>query len=220
MKKFTLLELLIVIAILGILISILLPSLNKAREMAKRAVCASNLSQQYRGFAIFGKNNNQKYPGFQHPGRWPMGYFVAGKGHRALYENQLVDAEILFCPSSQKDNWIGIDVTWPHPTEGWFVDYPYWATYLPALLNDNKIAIDMYSASDTMFLSDKMIRNIFGRNVTMNGEWSPAGDVLYSNHAWNNKLNGGNITFNDGHTKWRQFSSMSQRFSMVFEFWW
>ena len=45
MKKFTLIELLIVISIIGILTSILLPSLHKAREKTKSAVCKSNQRQ-------------------------------------------------------------------------------------------------------------------------------------------------------------------------------
>jgi len=42
---FTLIELLMVIAVIIILVSILFPALSKAREMAKNATCKSNLKQ-------------------------------------------------------------------------------------------------------------------------------------------------------------------------------
>jgi prepilin-type N-terminal cleavage/methylation domain-containing protein len=55
---FTLLELIIVIAIIGILVSILLPSLRGAREKSLAAVCLSNQKQLSRGSILQTKENN------------------------------------------------------------------------------------------------------------------------------------------------------------------
>ncbi|MCM8530889.1 MAG: type II secretion system GspH family protein [Lentisphaeraceae bacterium] len=57
MKKFTLIELMVVIAIIGILISMLLPSLSKAREVTKRAVCMN--SEKNLGLLFFNYVNTK-----------------------------------------------------------------------------------------------------------------------------------------------------------------
>lgn len=59
---FTLIELLVVIAIIATLISILLPSLSAARESARAAVCASNLSSVGKAMAIYLAESDGTYP--------------------------------------------------------------------------------------------------------------------------------------------------------------
>ncbi len=59
---FTLIELLVVIAIIALLVSILLPSLNRAQELAKRAVCSTNVRQIGTVMHMYAGDYEGRYP--------------------------------------------------------------------------------------------------------------------------------------------------------------
>ncbi len=67
---FTLIELLVVISIIAILISILLPALAKARELANRAVCMANIRGIIQSMITYSQSNNGTFPA-TYPGYGP-----------------------------------------------------------------------------------------------------------------------------------------------------
>ena len=61
-KAFTLIELLVVIAIIAILAAMLLPSLAKSKESARRAVCKNNMRQITMGIIMYADDNQERFP--------------------------------------------------------------------------------------------------------------------------------------------------------------
>jgi prepilin-type processing-associated H-X9-DG protein/prepilin-type N-terminal cleavage/methylation domain-containing protein len=61
-RAFTLVELLVVVGIIALLIGILMPALNRAREHARAAQCMSNLKQINQAFLMFANSNKGYLP--------------------------------------------------------------------------------------------------------------------------------------------------------------
>ncbi len=91
---FTLIELLIVIAIIAILASMLLPALNKARDNAKGSQCMSNLRQLGTIALLYITENRDYFPFGELSGNHTRYHMVLYKTMRATKER----SSYFFCP--------------------------------------------------------------------------------------------------------------------------
>ena len=67
-KGFTLIELLVVIAIIALLMSILVPALARARQLAYRLLCQTNLAGIGKVMALYAYDSEEEYPRAGGPG--------------------------------------------------------------------------------------------------------------------------------------------------------
>src|SRR4051794_23052061 len=112
-SAFTLVELLVVIGIIALLISILLPSLSKAREQGRQVKCASNLKQIGNALQVYLNTFKGVVPQFRNDGRWedpPGSGQLIDPNHTNAYWGVSfavtggLTKEIFFCPSSNATN--------------------------------------------------------------------------------------------------------------------
>jgi len=90
-RGFTLIELLVVISIIALLMGILMPTLQKARQQAKDVMCRSNLKQWGLVWTMYLQDNNAKFPNY-----------LADNWMQQLVKYYSNTNALLYCPMATK----------------------------------------------------------------------------------------------------------------------
>lgn len=106
-RTFTLIEMLVVIAIIGILAALLMPTLQGALETARQTGCLNNKKQIGTAFSLYAEDNrflpDYQYPDYDGDGvqeftRW-YNLRLIGRYISTIENNTGNRVELLFCPS-------------------------------------------------------------------------------------------------------------------------
>ena len=125
-RAFTVVELLIVIAIISVLVAILFPVFNRARESTRQTACMQNMHDLYVAASLY-KQNNNKYPclllGYaeREPDHLP---WITGEKaslvpadaivHGFLYKSYIKNIETFHCPDNPtSDRQVAVEADYP-----------------------------------------------------------------------------------------------------------
>ena len=228
-RAFTLIELLVVISIIALLLAMLMPALNVARELSRRVVCANYVKQAGLGIALSASQNDEKIPSDSKAAAYVYLWDVATPVIDAIAasmgcsDNPDTLKDILYCPSSKrviddrlKENY------WTPRTGGVYnyrvVGYFYILKRPPGLgtvtlLGDTELVerLDMRSASKRPLITDMVLSLETRWGLEFKYVEQVIGQPMPTNHMRNDKPAGGNIFFADQHMEWRDFGEMEMR---------
>lgn len=111
-RSFSLIELLVVVAILAILMAMLLPTLSAARRQARQVKCASNLRQLGIGLHLYGQDNKDLLMPLSYWDQFPVIYWWGVDAEQGVWHERGMIAPYL-------NAGLGIGSLFECPQQGW-----------------------------------------------------------------------------------------------------
>lgn len=208
-RAFTLIELLIVIAIIALLAAILFPVFSRARDNARRAACLSNMKQLGTAVMMYTQDYDEMMPGNDSldEGAGLTNGFMDSSAVRNWAKSidpYLKNLQVFRCPSALPYTATGSSGSAYAEVSGSNGgNTSYAGNYIVA---DRKLAAIPTPAS-TVFLHEF---NIYQRAAQMRPYPSGNNFTQFHNTKMENlHFDGGNRLFCDGHAKWSKKSNMT-----------
>lgn len=206
-KDFTLLELLIVVAIMAILMAMLLPALGKARDKAKEIQCLGNLKQVGLGTALYaGDNDNRLLSSIVYNGSTYSTYnWPDNKEYFNVKNSHALKGTILDCPSSPKNGETPSNADPRYAINEWMYvigsSYYFRSFSKPNQIKDFASKFYILEAKGMMGFNYSRFAGIFYSPTMGFSVYMHINSILISRHH-----GGMNCLYGDLHASWRKIN--------------
>lgn len=234
-KNFTLVELLIVIAIIAILAALLMPALNSARDKARTIQCTSNLKQIVQAVEHYRNDWDGFYPMLNNSGTenisrggWWINvlssYLPVAKWENVFFGRPAYSSSVWFCPVLSYETvmrhggWCGFapysgdgPISWDPAIQGYGIGWTKGKLTGTKQFNRRIVITEGVRTMD----AQGGFATIFEVRLNQTWNWSDVGGRGCA--GWHRA--GCNSSFMDGHIEWHSRAELQVKQNPYFQWW-